>query len=181
MKAFFVIFISFLSWSAFSASRDDILNVFEKYRENIAQEIRLSRPMYKNKSTEEIFSSRNCEPASKALSKYLRKEGITVEPLKTSKHYYLKHKKLIIDPTFRQFYGVALIQIAKKKGEESYVFSEIDFMGMPEILIVEESKLKKTLESFPLKPEWLVKVGEEDYSFFPSEFGDWYLPSLDLK
>jgi hypothetical protein len=176
MKAFFVIFIPFLSWSAFSASRDDILNVFEKYRENIAQEIRLSRPMYKNKSTEEIFWSRNCEPASKALSKYLSKEGITVVALKTSKHYYLKHNKLIIDPTYRQFYGVALMEKARKVGEESYVFNEVDFTGMPEILITPESRLKKTLESFPLKPEWLVKVGNEDYSFYPSEFRDWYLP-----
>jgi hypothetical protein len=165
-----------ISQHGMTATRDEILNIFERYRENITQEIRLVRPMYKSKSTEEIFASRNCEPASRALAKYLRSEGIKVVELKTSKHYYLKHNKLIIDPTFRQFYGVALIEKARKLGEESYVFNEVDFNGMPEILITTESKLQKTLESYPLKPEWLVKVGNEDYSFYPSVFRDWYLP-----
>ena len=64
---------------------------------------------------------------------------------------------------------------ARKVGEESYVFNEVDFTGMPEILITPESQLQKTLESYPLRPEWLVKVGNEDYSFYPSEFRDWYL------
>lgn len=175
MRLTVILFLSIFSFSGLAASRGEVEDVFFKYREEIAQEIRLKRPMYKNKSTEEIFTSRNCEPASKALAKFLRLEGIKVVELHTSKHYYLKHKNLIIDPTFRQFYGIALMEKARKVGEESYVFSEVDFIGMPEILIVEESKLKKTLESFPLKPEWLVKVGEEDYSFFPSEFRDWYL------
>ena len=87
----------------------------------------------------------------------------------------LKHNKLIIEPTFRQFYGVAVIEKARKLGEESYVFNEVDFTGMPEILITPESQLQKNLESYPIKPEWLVKVGNEDYSFYPSKFRDWYL------
>ena len=176
MKLTVTLILSIFSFSGLAASRGEIEDVFFKYKEEIAQEIRLKRPMYKNKSTEEILSSRNCEPASKALAKFLRLEGIKVVELHTSKHFYLKHNKLIIDPTYRQFYGVALMEKARKVGEESYVFNEVDFTGMPEILITPESQLQKTLESYPIKPEWLVKVGNEDYSFYPSEFRDWYLP-----
>jgi hypothetical protein len=175
MRFLSLVFTLLLSTEVLSASKQEILNVFEKYREDIAQEIRTKRPMYKDKSSEEIFSFRNCEPASRALAKYLRLERIQIEEVIAPKHYYLKHKNFIIDPTFRQFYGIALQELAKKNGQEIYSFDHRDFGNMPEILIIESSKLKRTLENFPLQPEWLIKVGDEDYSFYPSFYEDWYL------
>ena len=172
--------IIFSESSEYQEVKKLISSVFEANIHEMAGQIRQQRPIYDGKSDEYIFSTKNCEPASKLLKKLLDDKGLKAVTVATAKHFYLtlqvsengNPKTVIVDPTYRQLYFVFLDQKARQNGSpEGYFFNSEDFSGMPLLLIVPENELKDTLESFPLKPEWNVDLEIIGYL---STFEDWY-------
>lgn len=155
-----------------------INEVFEKNMHRYADEIREERENQRDFNDEEVFVMRNCEPTSKKFLPDVKTLLSNPKLIKTKGHVYIegdalvsgKKSKIIIDPTYRQFFGVDVIQ---KHGIDAEI-RQILLTSIPKrVLVIPAKNLRQTLESsFSYRPEWLVEI---PILGAPSTYENWYL------
>ena len=154
--------------------RSEINSIFMENIDRISSFIKEEREEYGNFPNMDLFHHPNCSPASRIFHEVLLENGLDVVLKMFPYHYFImmellvndKVLKIIIDPTFRQFYYYKNFNTPLVIDNVSEYFKEF-----PMVLVVYHDKLKNYLNTtfLPIKPIWL--------KFYPECFSDGNAPS----